>query len=158
MKTNLKQKPKIPISQEFKSALGLSKVKDDENVLATYAFDSSPIPFRKPNLVVMAENKEDVKESLRIANHHKIPVAVMSGGVNVAGMAVPLEGGIVLDLRRMDNIIDINTDSGYAVIEPGVIFDKFTVALADKGFRCHIPTSPGGSTVCLLYTSDAADE
>jgi FAD/FMN-containing dehydrogenase len=99
----------------------------------------------------MAENREDVKETLRTANHHKIPVAVMSGGVNVAGMAVPLEGGIVLDLRRMDSIIEINTDSGYAVIEPGVIFDQFTAALADKGFRCHVHTSPGGSTVIANY-------
>ncbi|MBW1802572.1 MAG: FAD-binding oxidoreductase [Deltaproteobacteria bacterium] len=64
----------------------------------------------------------------------------------MGGMCVPSEGGIVLDFRNMNRILEINTDSGYAVIEPGVIFDKLTAALSEKGFKCHVPTAPGGAT------------
>jgi FAD/FMN-containing dehydrogenase len=139
------------LCQRLRDRIGRNKVKDDENVLATYGFDASPVPFRRPSAVVMAENREDVKETLKIADGYKVPVTIMSAGVNVGGMAIPLEGGILLDLRRMDNILEINTDSGYAVIEPGVMYDKFTAALAEKGFRGFVSTSPGGSSVVANY-------
>jgi FAD/FMN-containing dehydrogenase len=52
----------------------------------------------------------------------------------------------VLDMHRMDRIIEINTDSGYAVVEPGVLYDRLTSALKEAGFRMHVPTAPGSST------------
>lgn len=134
------------LCQELRGKIGADKVKDDEAVLVSYSFDSSVVPFTKPALVVLPETREDVREVLTTANQNKIPITVMSGGVNVGGMCVPQEGGIVLDLTRMDRILEINTDSGYAVIEPGVTFDRLTAALNRNRFRCHIPTAPGGAT------------
>jgi FAD/FMN-containing dehydrogenase len=95
---------------------------------------------------VLPENRDDVAAALQTANEHKMGVSVMSGGVNGVGACITSQDGIVLDLHRMDRIIDINTDSGYAVIEPGVNFDRFTAALAEKGFRTGIPTAPGGAS------------
>ena len=116
------------------------------------ASDSSYVPFRKPNWVVLPETREDVVAALlKLANKHKIPVAAFGRGVNIAGYGVPSEGGIVMDLRRMDKIFEINTDSGYAVIEPGVTFDQFAVALAEKGYRCPLPTGPGGGSAIGTY-------
>lgn len=135
-----------PIYQELCEKVGVGKVKDDEAILVSYGFDSSIAPFSKPSLVVLPESRDDVREVLIAANRERIPVTVMAGGVNVGGMCVPSEGGIVLDFRNMDRILEINTDSGYAVIEPGVIFDRFTSALREVGFKCHVPTAPGGAT------------
>lgn len=132
--------------QDLCSRIGVDKVKDDEAVLVSYSFDSSVVPFSKPALVILPETREDVREVLTTANQRKVPVTVMSGGVNVGGMCIPQEGGIVLDLSRMHRILEVNTDSGYAVIEPGVTFDELTAALSEKGFRCHVPTAPGGAT------------
>ena len=134
-----------PIYRELCQKIGTEKVKDDEAILVSYGFDASVAAFRKPSLVVLPENRGDVREVLMAANREKIPVTVMAGGVNLGGMCVPSEGGILLDFRNM-NRIEINTDSGYAVIEPGVIFDRFTAALRKVGFRCHVPTAPGGAT------------
>ena len=131
---------------ELKEAIGENKVKNKDIVLATYGSDISVTPYQKPSYVILPENKEDVKEVLQIANKYKIPVTVMSGGVNVIGLTIPVEAGILLDLHRMDKVLEINTDSGYALIEPGVTFDRFTAALAQKGFRCQVSTAPGGST------------
>jgi len=135
-----------PIYRELCQKIGTEKVKDDEAILVSYGFDASVAAFRKPSLVVLPENRGDVREVLMAANREKIPVTVMAGGVNLGGMCVPSEGGILLDFRNM-NRIEINTDSGYAVIEPGVIFDRFTAALRKVGFRCHVPTAPG----CFPY-------
>ena len=149
--TEVAERKKKSLCQVLREAIGDNKVKDDENVLLTYSYDSSPTPQQKPSAVVLPENSEDVKKILKIANENKIPIAVMAYGVNAAGGCIPTEGGIVLDLRRMDKIVEINTDSGYATIEPGVTFDKLTAALAEKGYRCQIPASPGGTSVIANY-------
>lgn len=130
----------------LKQKLGPDKVKDDGLSLVTYASDVSPIPFHKPLAVVFPHSREDVVATLQVANTHKVPVTVMAGGVNVVGACVPDREAIVIDMRRMDKIIEINVDSGYAVVEPGVNFDRYTAALAEKGFRTAIPTAPGGAT------------
>jgi FAD/FMN-containing dehydrogenase len=140
------EEKKAVVSRELRDKIGPKKFLHEEVDVAPYGFDPSIGPFQKPSFVVLPENKEDVRETLKIANKHKIAVTVMSAGTNVSGQCIPREGGMVLDLRRMDKIIEINTDSGYAVIEPGVVYDRFTAALAEKGFRCHVPTAPGGST------------
>lgn len=132
--------------RELKDVLGTKKVKDDELVRVSYAFDVSPVPPRKPALVVLPESTEDVVAVLKIANKYQVPVATMSGGVNVTGGSIPSENGIAMDLRRMNRIIEINTDSGYALIEPGVNQDQLSAALHEKGFRMHITTAPGGAT------------
>ena len=134
-------------------ALGASKVKDDEAVRITYATDPPTQTYRIPSLVVLPENREDVRTALLLANKYKVPVTPILRGVNTAGYGVPSSGGIVLDLRRMDKIIEINTDSGYAVVEAGINFDKFTAAIRAKGYRCAIPTAPGGSAPVGNYLS-----
>jgi FAD/FMN-containing dehydrogenase len=132
--------------RELRKAIGKDKVKDQEVVLVTYMSDVSPVPAHKPGFVVLPETKEDVIATLKLANKYLIPVTVMAGGVSVAGYSIPTEGGIVMDMHRMDRIIEINTDSGYAVVEPGCSFDKLTAALREKGFRALIPTAPGSSS------------
>jgi len=131
--------------QELRQAIGKEKVKDDEHILVSYATDYRRSIYNKPGLVVLPESREDVQGILKIANKYIIPVTVQARG-NHSLFSVPSEGGIVLDCRRLNKIIEINTDSGYAVIETGVTFDDFTAALKEKGFRCHIPTAPGGAT------------
>jgi FAD/FMN-containing dehydrogenase len=128
------------------SAAGKENVSDSEVVSVPYGFDSSPAPPAKPDFVVMPRDTLSVKHVLEIANRARIPITTMSGGVNVGGTAVPSQGGIVLDLKWMNKIIEINEDAAYAVIEAGVTFDELTAKLIEKGFRCQIPTSPGGST------------
>lgn len=149
----LNENDKGVVCQKLRDAIGDKKVKDDELVLITYASDISPVPPQKPAFVVFPENRDDVVAVLRTVNEYKVPVTVMSGGVNVVGACIPSKDGIVIDLRRMDRIIEINTDSGYAVVEPGVNFDRFSAALAEKGFRCHIPTAPGGASPLGNYIS-----
>ncbi|MDD5700849.1 MAG: FAD-binding oxidoreductase, partial [Dehalococcoidales bacterium] len=134
------------VFEKLKKAIGAEKVKTDEAVLVSYASDPPPV-FHKPGCVVLPESKEDVKAILKFANEYKIPVTPAMRGVNLAGYTLADDGGILMDMRRMNKIIEINTDSGYAVIEAGVNFDKLTTELLKVGYRLAIPTAPGGSAV-----------
>jgi FAD/FMN-containing dehydrogenase len=141
-----KKKDKTSVVRDaLRKKIGKDKVKDDEHILVSYATDYRRTFYARPSLVVLPECREDVQEILKTANKHKVPITVQARG-NHSQFSIPSEGGIVLDCRRMNKIIEINTDSGYAVIETGVTFDDFTSALKEKGFRCHIPTAPGGAT------------
>src|SRR3972149_3477766 len=99
------EKGKKTFGREPKEASGENKVKDEDIVLVSYASDASPVPGRKPAYVVLPESKEDVIATLKLANKYNIPVSVMAGGVSMAGYNLPSEGGIVMDMHRMDKII-----------------------------------------------------
>lgn len=134
------------IYEALRGIVGPSNVSDSDTVTITYGFDSSPTLPSKAGYVVLPENTVQVKHILELANRYRVPVTTLSGGVNVGGTALPTQGGIVLDLKRMNRILEVNTDASYVVIEPGVTYDELTARLAEEGFRCQLPTSPGGST------------
>ncbi len=144
--TDIEERGKTPFSVKLKGLLGPDKVKDDELTVITYSADVSPVPPQNPLCVVFPENRDDVVMVLKAANEYKVPLTVMSGGVNVVGTTIPPKGGFVIDLHRMNRIIEINTDAGYAVIEPGVDFSRYTAALREKGYRCAVPTTPSGAS------------
>ncbi|OGO32526.1 MAG: hypothetical protein A2Z29_06970 [Chloroflexi bacterium RBG_16_56_11] len=147
-KTKTVQNVNQAACQELKKAIGAEKVRDDEITLVTHGrinhgFDPS-MPFHMPSMVVFPETREDVVETLKIANKYKISV----NPVGIAQMAIPTaEGDIILDQRHRDKIIEINTDSGYAVLEPGVSHDKLTSTLRGTGFKCEVGTMTGSATV-----------
>ena len=148
MTTRLAGAKAAAVCRELKEAVGAEKVRDDEITLVTYGrirhgFDEM-WPFRKPAMVVFPESREDVVEILKIANRHKFPVTSVGTAAIFLGTT---EGGIIIDQRRRDRVLEINSDSGYAVIEPGVSFDKLTAALRGTGFKCSVGTMPGPGTV-----------
>ncbi|MBW1642992.1 MAG: FAD-binding oxidoreductase [Deltaproteobacteria bacterium] len=129
------------------------RISDDEAVLACYSADSAipPGSATLPSCVVLPKTTEEVLHLVQIADRFRVPVAPMARGSNIAGMAVPLQGGIVADLRLMNKIIEINKDAAYAVIEPGVTFHELSRELKKAGFFCHLPTAAGGSSPLANY-------
>ena len=69
----------------------------------------------------MPKTPEDAASILKIANSEKIPVIPRGAGSGFAGGSVPVQGGIILSLQRMDRIIEVNKDDFYMVVEPGVV-------------------------------------
>jgi glycolate oxidase len=113
----------------------------------SYSYDSSEHSHR-PDCAVWATTTEQVSEILKLANEHKIPVIPRGAGTGLSGMAVPVKGGIVLDLNRMNQIVKVSIEDRYAVVQPGVVYADLDKALAPNGF-CF-PPDPGSGTVCTL--------
>jgi glycolate oxidase len=129
------------------------RVSDDPAVLAGYAADSATLPgaSTSPCYVVLPKTTDEVVHLVQVADRARVPLVPMARGSNIAGMSVSVQGGIVVDCRMMDQILEINTESGYALIEPGVTFHKLCAALAERGFFCHLPTASGGSSALANY-------
>ncbi len=114
--------------------------------LYVYSFDGG-IHRRKPDAVVRPKNTLQVQKIVELANQEKIPLVPRGAGTGLVGSAVPIMGGIVVDMQGMNQLHEIRVDGLYAVVEPGVVCDRFNEALKPHGF--FIP-GPASSEVATL--------
>ena len=64
---------------------------------------------------------EEVSALLRYAHEHRVPVTPRGAGTNLVGSTVPLEGGVILDLSRMDRVLELDEDTMTVTVEPGML-------------------------------------
>ena len=76
--------------------------------LYLYSRDSGAQPPRRVDYVVMPKSVEEVQKVVQLANREKIPITPMGGGFTVSALTVPAKGGILLDMKRMDKVIEVN--------------------------------------------------
>ena len=133
---------------ELLSTFPEDRISRDEAILTSYATDLSSPPgvATLPTMVVLPKTTDEVKNLLVAANRFKVPVVPMSRGANIAGLALPKKGEVVVDLRLMNKIIEINSDAAYALIEPGVTHQQLSLEAKKKGFINHLPTATGGGS------------
>jgi len=112
--------------------VGSEHVTNDEETLLTYGGDMTENAPTMPDFVVLPSSVEEVQKVLKFANNEKIAVVPYVGGANVGGLTIPQKGGIILDLKRMNRIVKVDSDSMYAVLEPGVTFGYFKRFLEDN--------------------------
>ncbi len=115
--------------------------------LYVYGFDAS-IHHRNPEVIVRPKSTDQVSRILRLANKNKVPVLARGGGTGLCGSAVPLEGGIVMDMTRMNEIKEIRVGDLYCIVGPGVIYDKLNEALAP--YKFFFPPTPGSGEACTI--------
>lgn len=97
-----------------------------------------------PDLVCWPETTTEVSKILKLAHQKKIPVIPYGGGSGVSGGTVPLYGGIILDLKRMNRIEKIERRNGafYLTAETGIIGEHLERELNQRGFTLgHFPSS-----------------
>jgi glycolate oxidase len=95
----------------------------------------------------MPTNVDQVQAIMKFANQEKISVTPYTAGTNIGGLCIPENGGILLDMKRMDQILRIDEESHYAIIEPGVSHAKLASALAKYNLRGSWPVGPPSASV-----------
>ena len=115
--------------------------------LVSYSYDASDHDYR-PEAAVWPATREAVSAILALANRHGFPVTPRGAGTGLAGAAVPAQGGLVLDLCRMNKLLDIRISDRLVIVQPGVVYADLEKALAPFGF--FFPPDPASGTVCTL--------
>ena len=100
-----------------------------------------------PGVVVKPEDIDSVARILKLANDRKIPVTPRGAGTGLSGGAVPIYGGIVLSLERMNRIIEIDKDNFTATVEPGVTLSDLYQAVEELGL--YYPPYPGETSATI---------
>src|ERR1043165_9025309 len=110
------------IIEELRRIVGPDHVRTDSDTIRENSMDATK-RFHPADVIVFPDNSEQVSQIVRIANRELIPVVSRGGGVGYAGGAIPIAGGIVISMRRMNLILEINPVDLLVVLEPGVITD-----------------------------------
>jgi len=128
---------------------GLPAWSTDPEALARAGVDrSGAIPDGLPTAVVYATGTDDVVRTVAFAAEHGIPVVPRGAGSGVSGGALAGTGAIVLDLSRLNRILEIRPDDAIAVVQPGVITADLDAAAAEHGLRyAPDPASAAFSTI-----------
>lgn len=143
-----------PVSQlvfdQLKQIVGDKYVITDTEKMEQYAHDEvTDVRYHHmPEVVVLPETAEQVAEILKIANRELIPVVPRGAGTGLACGAVPLQGGIVLSLERMNQILEINDECMYMVVEPGVRTDD--VQKAAQSHQLFYAGDPCSGDSCFI--------
>jgi len=98
----------MDIYSRLKDIVGEDFVSNRQEELYVYSRDSGAQQPRKVDYVVMPKTAEEVQKIVKIANKEKIPITPMGGGFTVSALTVPVKGGILLDMKRMDKIIEVS--------------------------------------------------
>lgn len=105
-------------------------------------------PLGRPQIVVEPADEREVVDVVRIANAGRIPLVPWGGGSGTQGACIPLEGGIVLDLRGMGRILEVDETSLTATVQAGCNGRKLEDALNARGLMFpHYPASAAWATV-----------
>jgi glycolate dehydrogenase FAD-linked subunit len=127
---------------------GPSKLKVDTQDCEPFERDASEARGQVPLAVVLAHNGHDIQLALTVAAEAGVPIVPRGAGTGKTGGAVPVDGGIVLDMLACSQIKEINRRENLAVVEPGVVLATFQAAVASEGlFYAPDPNSRVGCSV-----------
>src|SRR5918992_2507946 len=145
------------LQTELIHRLGDGAVTDNPSRLAGYTSDTywralaaraAGEPLGRPDLVALPRDEAGVRAALELADEHRVPVVPWGGGSGTQGGAVPVRGGLLLDLTGLDRIVEIDERSLTVTAEAGVNGRRLERELNERGLMLpHYPASAGWATV-----------
>ena len=133
----------------LKEIVGERFVSNQQEELYLYSRDPGTMDPVWPDYVVMPASTEEVQKIVMLANQEKIPLVPQGGGLVLSGLTIPLKGGILVDMKRMNRIIEVNKNSRYVIVEAGCSHGLLQSYLNQNypDLRHSLPDSPPISTV-----------
>ena len=132
----------MAIKAKLREMVGPENFSDARKVLSLYSKDFSLAPAEVPNYVVKPKTAEEVQQVIKFANQHLLPVVPVSSSVHFHGATIPKQGGIILDLTRMNRVLEVDEFNRRVRVEVGVTWEQITSHLEKKGFRIMMPLLP----------------
>ncbi len=137
------------IKQALSAIVGERFVSDRPEERYFYGRDPGLMSPHTPDCVVLPRTVTEIQAIMGLANEKGIPVVPMGAGMALTGLCIPLKGGIVLDMKRMNDVLTVNEKARYAIVEGGTSTGMLKAYL-DKHhprLRFSIPDSPATSTI-----------
>ena len=132
----------------------LSRIVGDQNIstepteLYLYSTDVSVRYQHRPDVVVRPRSVEEISNVVKLASERGIPFTPRGAGSGVAGGAVPIKGGILIDLSGMNKVLEIDLLNRCVTVQAGVVHNDLNEELEKHGFI--FPPDPGSSKMCTL--------
>ncbi len=115
--------------------------------LLCYSYDGTGMEYM-PSAVAFPGSAEEVCSIMQLANETPFPVIPRGAGTGMTGGSLPVEGGLILAMSRLNRILEIDRENQVAVVEPGVITGQFQTAVKQEGL--FYPPDPASSDFCTM--------
>jgi glycolate dehydrogenase FAD-linked subunit len=142
----------VSLPPEFRAAVGrvlpAGGVISEPAQLRTYECDALTGHRAIPELVVLPETAEQVRELVASCHAHRVPFVARGAGTGLSGGALPVADGVVIALTRLNRVLEVDLDRGVVVVEPGVTNLDVTRAVAAEGF--FYAPDPSSQQVCTI--------
>lgn len=102
------------------SLVGKENVVEDQESKICYSYDATNRRYL-PDLIVFPQTSRQISDILKLANEHRFAVIPRGAGTGFTGGTLPVEGGVVLVLTKMNKILKIDAENLLAIVEPGVV-------------------------------------
>ena len=122
----------------------LSTAKED---LLCYSYDGTGMEY-VPSAVAFPGSAAEICEIMELANESPFPVIPRGAGTGMTGGALPVEGGLILAMSRLNRILEIDKENQVAIVEPGVITGQFQTAVEQEGL--FYPPDPASRDFCTM--------
>ncbi|KJS12665.1 MAG: FAD-binding protein [Peptococcaceae bacterium BRH_c8a] len=127
--------------------VGKQNVLTSPEDLVCYSYDAGTVSHL-PEVVVIPGTVEEISQVMELANHNRLPVVPRGGGTNICGASIPLSGGMVMVMQRLNRIMEIDADNMVAVVQPAVNTASFHATVEELGlFYPPDPQSAHMSTI-----------
>src|ERR1700754_2661342 len=147
----------VELAPALAAVIGADSVHTDGAQLDAYTADTywpaiaaraNGVPLGRPDVVAIPRTEDDVAAALRVAAAYNVPVVAWGGGSGTQGGAVPVHGGLVVDLSALDQIIEIDETSMTVTAQAGVNGSELERTLNERGLMLpHYPASSEWATV-----------
>lgn len=134
--------------EELRAGLRPEQVLSSSDELVVYECDGYVVEKNAPDIVVFPDAADEVELIVRLCRRFEVPFVPRGAGTSLAGGCLPVGGGVMIALTRMNRILEINTRDRYAVVEPGVVNIRLTQALKGSGF--HYAPDPSSQGACTI--------
>jgi glycolate oxidase len=134
--------------QYFKSISGIKEVFTNEEQLNNCASDQTEDLHYMPEVVLQPETVDAVSQIMAYCNKELIPVTPRGAGTGLSGGALPVFGGVVLDMKRFNKILNIDIRNFQVTVEPGVITQELQEHVKEHGL--FYPPDPASKGSCFI--------
>jgi glycolate oxidase len=135
-------------ARELRAIVGAEAVLSAKSELLVYECDGYVIEKNSPDLVVFPRTTEQVSLIVQVAMRQRLPFVPRGAGTSLAGGCLPVGGGIMIVLTRMNAIEEISVRDRYASVQPGVVNARLNTAL--KGTGLHYAPDPSSQGACTI--------
>ncbi len=134
-----------PVPQAFLDALearfGAAQYSSSQAVREQHGRDEGSLQAPPPSAVVFAESTQDVSDVVKLASEYNVPIIPYGAGSSLEGHLLAIQGGISLDVSRMNQVLSINADDLTVTVQPGITRKQLNEAIKDTGL--FFPIDPG---------------
>ena len=138
------------LARELGAIVGLSNVLTSRAERTVYSYDASVFRGRDLQAVVFPETAAHISRLVTWCNQHGIGYIARGTGTAISGGSIPTHGGIMIELSRMNRVLEIDLANRLAVVEPGVINQDLKQQLAEHGYGYTYVPDPGSQVVSTI--------